>query len=157
MVATRHASMFSAPVPCSSTFAATVPANGLRATTMGSNEGLSAVPQPCHCLASPVAGAVASYSARNFPSVTVWDDATPFVWAITSRSAPAALSMALDTSSDFGNPEPYSQAMLSRISKPASSIAAASRCQVRDPPNASRWPPGLRMRRHSVAQAVHQR
>ncbi len=33
---------------------------------------------------------------------------------------------------------PYSQAMLSRISNPASSTAAASRCHVREPPKASR-------------------
>src|SRR5690606_19855062 len=33
---TRHASMFSAPVPCARTVAATVPVRGLRATTMGS-------------------------------------------------------------------------------------------------------------------------
>jgi hypothetical protein len=43
------------------------------------------------------------------------------------RCAPAALSMALPTSSDFGNPDPYSHAMLSRISNPASSTAHANR------------------------------
>src|SRR5690606_3541563 len=73
----------------------------------------------------------------------------------TSGDAPPALSIALDTSSDFGNPDPYSHAMLSRISNPASSTAAASRCQVRDPPNASMWPPGLSTRRHSAAQRPH--
>src|SRR5690625_7374651 len=63
--------------------------------------------------------------------------------------------MALDTSSDFGKPDPYSHAMLSRISNPASSMAAARRCQVREPPNASMFPPGLRTRRHSRAHASH--
>jgi hypothetical protein len=38
--------------------AAAVPVSSLRATTTGSNAGLSAVPQPCHCSASGVAGAV---------------------------------------------------------------------------------------------------
>lgn len=46
--------------------------------------------------------------------------------------------MALLTSIDFGKPDPYSQAIESRISKPASSIATAMRCHVRDPPNANR-------------------
>ncbi|SKN01556.1 Uncharacterised protein [Mycobacteroides abscessus subsp. massiliense] len=63
--------MFSAPVPYSSTFAATVPANGFRATTIGSNDGLSAVPQPCHRLAATVAGAVrgSSLSVPSEPSI----------------------------------------------------------------------------------------
>ena len=41
-VPTRHPSMFSAPVPCASTLAATVPVRGLRATTTGSKAGLPA-------------------------------------------------------------------------------------------------------------------
>ena len=42
--------------------------------------------------------------------------------------------MALDTSSDFGNPEPYSQAMESRTSNPASSTAqpASAAAQAAD-------------------------
>ena len=40
--------MFMAPVPLASTLAATVPRKGLRATTIGSCAGLSAVPQPSH-------------------------------------------------------------------------------------------------------------
>lgn len=42
----------------------------------------------------------------------------------------------------FGNPEPYIQQSVSRMSQPASSIATASRCHVRVPPNASRYAPG---------------
>jgi hypothetical protein len=38
--------MLSAPVPCFATFASTVPTNGLRATTIGSWAGFSAVPHP---------------------------------------------------------------------------------------------------------------
>lgn len=84
--------------------------NGLRAHTTGSNAGLSAVPQPCHVRAASVAGAV-----RSWPGVedrpTDATPADPFGLRAangdgptTSRSAPAALSMALDTSRDFGNP-----------------------------------------------------
>src|SRR5699024_5625043 len=52
-----HASTLIAPVPCVRTFLATVfSARGLRARTIGSNAGLSAVPQPSHCAASGVIG-----------------------------------------------------------------------------------------------------
>src|SRR5207249_2270764 len=45
--ATRQASMFTAPVPCVRTFAATVPsASGLRQSIQCSLAGFSAVPQP---------------------------------------------------------------------------------------------------------------
>lgn len=44
---------------------------------------------------------------------------------------------------------PYSHAIESRISNPASSIAVAMRCHVRVPPNASRYPPGFNTRQHS--------
>jgi hypothetical protein len=37
------------------------------------------------------------------------------------------LSIAIDTLRDFGKPEPYIQAMVSLISKPASSMATAKR------------------------------
>src|SRR5699024_9982200 len=57
--------------------------------------------------------------------------------------APGRLSIAFPTSCDFGNPDPYSHARLSRISNPASSIATARRCQVRVPPKAAMCPPGL--------------
>lgn len=56
LASTRQPSMFSAPVPCVSTFAATVPANGLRATTMGSNAGLAAVPNPSAHHTGEIAG-----------------------------------------------------------------------------------------------------
>jgi hypothetical protein len=42
---------------------------------------------------------------------------------ICSRSAPASRSIPLLTSYDSGNPDPYSDATQSRISKPAASIA----------------------------------
>src|ERR1017187_9365320 len=93
VVPTRVPATLIAPVPCVRTFCVTVPVSGFRATTMGSWEGFSAVPKPAHVAASSAAGA-----------------------------APA-LSIALDTLSDFGNPEPYIQCRLSRISNPASSIA----------------------------------
>src|SRR5579883_1754032 len=49
----REASIFNAPVPHLRTFAAIVCSdNGLRATTIGSHAGLSAVPQPIHETAS---------------------------------------------------------------------------------------------------------
>lgn len=107
------ASMFSAPVPCARTFAATVPASGLRATTIGSHAGLSAVPHPCHFAASGVAGAVSTRGAppshaSSFITPRSVDDSRPAYrpGPTTSRSAPAALSMALLTSSDFGKPDP---------------------------------------------------
>ena len=80
---------------------------------------------------------------------------------------PCLSSMALDTSSDFGKPCPYSHsspgpsipvrsATESRISNPASSIPHVSRCQVRVPPKPSIQPPGLSTRKHSAAHASHQ-
>src|ERR1035438_2883594 len=56
----RQPSTLIAPVPYSSTLAATVclAASGLRATTIGSCAGFSAVPHPSHSFASVVAGAV---------------------------------------------------------------------------------------------------
>ena len=97
------------------------------------------------CRFGPYAGPASPFPLRWYPG-------SPILLPITSRSAPAALSMALDTSCDFGNPDPYSHMMLSRISNPASSIATAKRCQVRVPPKASRCPPGFRTRKHSSAQ-----
>ena len=115
--------MFSAPVPCSSTFAATVPTSGLRATTMGSWAGFSAVPKPDHFFAASVAGAGGVYpftgGLGRFASVRP-ATVKPFPSCL---SAPAALSIALLTSSDLGNPLPYSQWIESRISNPASSMA----------------------------------
>ena len=46
---------------------------------------------------------------------------------MTSRVAPAAASMAFPTFKDFGKPEPYIHAIVSRISNPASSSPDASR------------------------------
>ena len=63
--------------------------------------------------------------------------------------------VAAPTLTFFGNPDAYIQAIESRISKPASSIPAASRCHVRDPPKARRCPPGLRILMHSDAHSVH--
>src|SRR5690606_39229182 len=61
-VATRHPSIFSAPVPCLSTFSATVPTKGLRARQIGSHAGFNAVPQPCHWRAAAVAGRVMCFA-----------------------------------------------------------------------------------------------
>lgn len=69
-VPTLHPSIFSPPVPCSCTFWARVPCRGLRARVMGSRAGLRALPQPSHCWASGVAGAVmvgASLLSPNCP------------------------------------------------------------------------------------------
>ena len=55
-------------------------------------------------------------------------------------------SIALLTSCDFGNPDPYTHAIISRISKPASSMRTHIRCCVRVPANARRCPPGFRTR-----------
>src|SRR5699024_8118558 len=61
-----HASTLIAPVPCARTFLATVfSARGLRASTIGSNAGFNAVPQPSHCAASGVAGVPASSTRRD--------------------------------------------------------------------------------------------
>ena len=49
------------------------------------------------------------------------------------------------------------QARLSRISNPLSSKAQATRCQVRVPPDAMRWPPGLSRRKHSRDHNWHHR
>jgi hypothetical protein len=61
--------MFSAPVPCVSTLAVTVPMSGLRASTIGSTAGFSAVPQPCHFFAASVEGTV--MSSDSFSVVAV--------------------------------------------------------------------------------------
>src|SRR5699024_314184 len=58
VVPTLHASMFNPPTPCDNTLLATVPSKGFLARIIGSIAGLSAVPQPSHCLAASVAGAV---------------------------------------------------------------------------------------------------
>ena len=99
---TRHPSTLIPPVPCFKTFAATVPHSGFRATHIGSHAGLSAVPQPSHCFAASVAGAVMSIVAGPLPTAES-KPAPPCVFAgrqfsflpTTSRSAPAALSIAL--------------------------------------------------------------
>ena len=157
---TRHPSTLIPPVPCVSTFAATVfSPRGLRATVIGSSAGFSAVPQPSHCFAASVAGAVIK-AVFDAPIVPV--NAPIFVstkrcgllaeylpGTPASRSAPAALSIALLTSNDFGNPLAYTHAIISRISNPASSILTAIRCCVRVPANASKCPPGFNTRRHS--------
>lgn len=61
----RHPSTLIAPVPYARTLAATVPMSGLRATHIGSCAGFSAVPQPSHCAASGVAGAVIDRCRSN--------------------------------------------------------------------------------------------
>src|SRR5699024_11041475 len=109
----RLASMLSAPVPCSNTFAATVPLNGFLAATIGSTAGFNAVPQPSHCAASGVAGAVMSTTccppclpSANSPVRLVACLALPVILLPTTlRSTPAALSIAFPTSCDLGNPE----------------------------------------------------
>ena len=126
-VPTLHPSTLSAPVPHSWTLPATVPASGLRARTIGSTAGFNAVPQPSHFLAASVAGAVLLYSGANDPGLLVLSVAAPFAVPITSRSTPAALSMALPTFMLFGNPCPWIQNRESLISNPAVSIADAIR------------------------------
>ena len=62
--------------------------------------------------------------------------------------------MALLTSSDFGNPLPYSHATESRMSNPASRSPSVIRSTVRDPANARTCPPGLSTRRQSSQTAT---
>lgn len=52
------------------------------------------------------------------------------------------------------NPDPYSHATESRMSKPASRMPSVMRSCVLDPANARRCPPGLRTRRHSSQTAT---
>ena len=54
----------------------------------------------------------------------------------------------------FGKPEPYTYITVSRISQPASSIATASRWNVRVPPNASRCAPGFATRSAALQNAT---
>ena len=106
--AIRHPSTLIPPVPHFSTFAATVPSRGLRAHTIGSQDGFRAVPHPAHWRAASVAGAVMlnnppplnPLAPKDFMPALLphWPSPT------TSRSAPAAESIALLTSSDFGKP-----------------------------------------------------
>src|ERR1017187_7950097 len=64
--------------------------------------------------------------------------------------------MALDTSSDFGNPDPNKCGMQSRISRPASSTAIAVQCAVRGSDHTSACPPGFRHRAAaSILPASH--
>src|SRR5690625_3966360 len=105
LMPTLLASMLSAPVPCSNTFAATVSLNGFLAATIGSTAGFNAVPQPSHCLAASVAGVViGSGLPTDCPPPCMAED-RPCEYPTTSRSAPARLSIAFPTSCDFGNPE----------------------------------------------------
>ena len=124
-----------------------MPIRGLRATTIGSWAGFRAVPQPCQICASLVCASLVCGDQPSAPK--------PFLAIATEaslrdcgsslgRSAPAALSIALLTSSDLGNPEPYKYIIWSRISNPASSTALARRWYVLEPPKASKCPPGFR-------------
>ena len=93
-VPTLHPSTLIPPVPCLSTFSATVPQSGLRATMIGSQAGFNAVPQPDHRRAASVAGAVMS-STEELRSLS-WPGATasrlPSRSPIFSRSASAIAS-----------------------------------------------------------------
>src|SRR5699024_7568447 len=114
-----HAFTLIAPVPCARTFLATVfSARGLRARTIGSKAGFNAVPQPSHCAASGVAGAVIGTSIAATPTESVLVAYVPPFSAVdcaalppkrlvptTARSAPASLSIAFPTSWDLGNPD----------------------------------------------------
>ena len=74
LVGVRVASILRAPVPCSCTFAATVPARGLRATTMGSNAGLPFAAAPVVALG--VAELATSRSAESDSATCASADAT---------------------------------------------------------------------------------
>jgi len=93
-------------------------------------------PHPCshtHCATLPVNGLRARYTGSHAGLVAV-----PHPFHSPSRLC------------DFGNPEPYSHITQSRTSQPASSIAHASRCAVRVPPNASKCAPGFATRKHAA-------
>src|SRR5690606_38035658 len=87
---TRQASTFSAPVPCARTVAATVPDRGLRATTTGSNAGLSAVPQPAHCCAASEFAALSSrvtnFVAPSIDQPAIAPSRTPITSAVCHAS-----------------------------------------------------------------------
>src|SRR4051812_30748087 len=66
-LSTRQAPTLIAPVPHFRTLLATVfSERGLRAKQIGSHAGFRAVPQPCHCRAEAVAGAVMLALPSNF-------------------------------------------------------------------------------------------
>src|SRR5699024_8533250 len=92
LMPTLLASMLSAPVPCSNTFAATVSLNGFLAATIGSTAGFNAVPQPSHCLAASVAGVVIGSGLPTACPPPCMAEDRPCEYPTTSRSAPAALS-----------------------------------------------------------------
>ena len=64
---------------------------------------------------------------------------------VRSSFTPSARSTAWSPHSPFGMPDAYSQQNWSRISQPASSMAQASRCQVRGEPNTRANAPGRTM------------
>jgi hypothetical protein len=134
---TRVASTLSAPVPCASTVAATVPASGLRATMIGSDAGLRAVPQPCHWRPCSVVGSSdARVPARGAVELCGSLPFQPF--AVPAFSAPPTSS-----TRSRGTPSILS------ISNPARRTDRPMRSTVRVPAKHSRCPPGLRTRRHS--------
>src|SRR5690349_5245377 len=111
--------MLSAPVPCAKMFADTVPTRGLRASTIGSQEGLSAVPHPCHSRAASDTGASCGRGhLHGLPDTSHLPHTSHFRLPVgparrsndpsnlSSRSTPALRSIALLTSSDFGKPCP---------------------------------------------------
>lgn len=166
LVGTRVPSMLSAPVPWVSTFWATVGwSQGLRRSHQSSLAGLSPVPHPSHCLAASVAGAVTgrvSMAGSQPPNPSDLVMFRGFVCPgytldpVTSRVAPAILSMALEMSWDLGKPSEFSEVILSLTSQPAFSHAIAVQWLVRGKPHTSACPPGLVTRRHSLAISVIQ-
>src|SRR5690554_3770080 len=140
-VPTLHSSMFIPPTPYFNMFCATVPSNGFLAITIGSNAGLSAVPQPSHCFASSVDGivilALLPAPAPTF-IVSIFLNFLFFIFLFsptTSLSAPKRLSIALLMSCDLGNPLPYNHAIISLISKPAKRTAITIQSYVLVPAN----------------------
>src|SRR5699024_12855326 len=74
--------------------------------SIGSTAGFNAVPQPSHCLAASVAGVVIGSGLPTACPPPCMAEDRPCEYPTTSRSAPAALSIAFPTSCDLGNPLP---------------------------------------------------
>src|SRR5579859_867486 len=127
---------------------------------MGSHAGFSAVPYPDQRRASLVAGNVGA-ACLVTPSTSSFVLPCPrhspgkyeqFVFDAPPswRFAPCALSIALEMSSDLGNPLPCIHMHVSSGRKPASSTATIIRWNVLVPPKSIAYAPGFITRRSST-------
>ena len=147
-VFTLHPSMLIAPTPHFKTFSAIDNpfSKGFLASTIGSFAGFKALPQPFHCFAWSVEGAVKGifepsflllfslYLKCIFSSLAFEYDLFFLPQCSTSPntslSAPYILSIALLILCDFGKPLPYNHCIQSLTSKPANRIAITPQSYV---------------------------